>query len=65
MAGDIHFRVNIEKHPVFTRVGADLYMEKKVELLEALSGFTFTVKHFGGESIKCTTYPVDIISHGE
>jgi DnaJ family protein A protein 2 len=40
-------------------------MEKKISLLEALAGFTFNVKHLGGETIKVTTYPVDVVKPGE
>jgi len=35
MAGDLHVKVTIKDHPVFTRRGADLMMNKKISLLEA------------------------------
>lgn len=41
MGGDIHVRVNINPHKVFTRKGADLFIEKKVKLIEALTGYSF------------------------
>ena len=41
MAGDMHIRVNIKNHPIFERKGADLYMTKKISLLEALCGVNF------------------------
>lgn len=28
MPGDLHVRIRVKKHDVFTRKGADLYMEK-------------------------------------
>lgn len=40
-AGDLVFRVNIAPHKVYTRKGADLFIDKKITLLEALSGFNF------------------------
>lgn len=42
MAGDLYIRIKIDKHKVFTRKGADLYLEKKITLSEALCGFNFT-----------------------
>lgn len=41
MAGDLHVRYRIKKHSLFNRKGADLYLEKKISLLEALTGFNF------------------------
>jgi DnaJ family protein A protein 2 len=41
MAGDLHVRIKIEPHKIFTRKGADLFMEKKITLLEALVGCSF------------------------
>lgn len=41
MAGDVILVVNIQPHEVFERKGADLYMKKKITLLEALTGFNF------------------------
>jgi len=35
MAGDLHVKVTIKDHPIFTRKGADLMMNKKISLLEA------------------------------
>lgn len=52
MAGDVYIRISIEKHKVFQRVGADLFIEKKITLLEALTGTNFTIKHLDGSSLK-------------
>lgn len=41
MAGDVHVRILIEKHKEFVRVGADLFLDKKISLLEALTGTNF------------------------
>ena len=48
MAGDLYVRIMIKKHAIFTRKGADLYIDKKISLLEALAGFNFEVKHLDG-----------------
>jgi len=41
LAGDLVVRLNVKKHSKFVRVGADLFMKKKITLIEALSGFNF------------------------
>jgi len=41
MAGDVYLVVHIEPHKVFERKGADLFMKKKITLIEALTGFEF------------------------
>lgn len=65
MAGDVHVRIFIEKHKEFTRKGADLFVEKKISLLEALTGTNFEFKHLDGEKFKVTTLPGDVINHSE
>jgi DnaJ family protein A protein 2 len=52
MAGDVYVRILIEKHKVFLRLGADLFIEKKITLLEALTGTNFTIKHLDGSLLK-------------
>jgi DnaJ homolog subfamily A member 2 len=41
MAGDLYVRVRIAKHKDFERKGADLFMERKITLVEALTGLQF------------------------
>lgn len=38
MAGDLYVRIKIKKHDVYERKGADLYANKTITLLEALTG---------------------------
>lgn len=64
MAGDLVVRLIIEKHPVFERKGADLYMKKKISLYEALTGCSFTIEHLDGTKLQVTTAPGEIISPG-
>jgi len=61
MAGDIHVRILVEKHKEFTRQGADLFMDKKISLLEALTGTNYLIKGLDGKQFKVTTLPNEII----
>ena len=65
LAGDVIFVVIIQKHPVFTRVGADLFIRKKISLLDALTGFEFTVKHLDGSTHQVSLLKNEIISDQE
>lgn len=65
MGGDLYVRVMIEPHKTFTRRGADLYYEKKISLLEALTGFTMEIKQLDGTILKVATAPGEVISHGK
>lgn len=62
MAGDLHVGIIVKDHPVFKREGADLYMNKKVTLLEALTGVNFKLKHLEGNEVTICTAPGDVIS---
>ena len=55
MAGDLYVKINIKDHPTFKRKGADLYIEKNITLLEALTGVYFEVKHLDGTTLKIAT----------
>ncbi len=63
IAGDLYFKVKTEKHPLFLRKGADLFYEKKISLLEALTGLHFELKHLDNSKLTVSTMPGDIISH--
>ena len=65
MAGDLYVKVNIKPHATFTRRGADLYIEKKISLLEALTGVYFEVKHLDGEILKIATPPGKYIENNK
>ncbi len=49
LAGDVHVKITIEKHKEFTRLGADLQIEKKITLLEALTGTNYFIKGLDGK----------------
>lgn len=65
LAGDVIFIVAIQKHAVFTRIGADLFFRKKVSLLDALTGFEFDIKHLDGSNQHISTLKNEIISDQE
>lgn len=64
MAGDLYVKLLIEKHDVFERKGADLYMKKTISLYEALTGTVFQVEHLDGTKINITSAPGEVISPG-
>mmetsp|Transcript_35400 Transcript_35400/g.47813 ORF Transcript_35400/g.47813 Transcript_35400/m.47813 type:complete len:92 (+) Transcript_35400:757-1032(+) len=41
----------MKKHPVFKRVGDNLYMDMEIKLEEALLGFKRVVKHLDGHQV--------------
>lgn len=51
--GTLHLEISIEEHPTFRRDGdADLVVEHRVSLKDALCGFTFDLVHLNGRSYK-------------
>jgi DnaJ family protein A protein 2 len=65
MAGDVVFIVEIEKHSVYERKGADLFYKKKISLLEALTGFSLQLEHLDKTKFTVATAPGEIISHSK
>ena len=61
--GDLIVVVKIKEHPVFKRVKNDLHIEKKISLIEALSGFAFNIDHLNTQKVTVKTTPGDIITH--
>jgi len=59
--GDIIIVLVQKKHAVFTRDGTDLHMEKELNLVEALCGTTFFVKHLDDRQLKVSTQPGVVI----
>jgi DnaJ-class molecular chaperone len=59
--GAITIQINIADHPVFCREGeADLVVEHRVSLKDALCGFTFELVHLNGRSYKFNCKPCSI-----
>jgi DnaJ-class molecular chaperone len=59
--GTLHLEISIEEHPIFRREGdADLVVEHRVSLKDALCGFTFDLVHLNGRSYKFNCKPCSI-----
>lgn len=47
-AGDLLLIVQEIQHESFVRKGADLFFKKSISIVEALLGFSFSLKHLDG-----------------
>jgi len=59
--GDVMFILKQEEHKEFKRRGADLYLERKISLVEALCGFEMEVTHLDGRKLLIKTQPGEIV----
>jgi len=50
--GDVIIQIKIKPNKIFMRKGADLYMDKEITLLEALTKVDFTIMHLDGKIIR-------------
>lgn len=50
--GDVIVVVTEQKHKIFKRKGADLFMEKEITLFEALTGLDFVLTHLDGRKVR-------------
>ena len=64
-AGDLEVHVRLQKHKTFERKGADLFLEKKITLKEALLGFNFQLRYLDGKDITISSVPGEVVSHGD
>lgn len=60
-AGDIIFQIKEKPHKDFKRKGNDLLMKKKITLVEALCGFSFSVTALDGRVLVIKSKPGEII----
>ncbi|ODQ82762.1 hypothetical protein BABINDRAFT_29688 [Babjeviella inositovora NRRL Y-12698] len=60
--GDVVFVVDQKPHDKFTRKGDDLYYEAELDVLTALAGGSFAVKHVSGEYLKVEIVPGEFIA---
>lgn len=44
----------MRKNKIFTRKGADLYIDKEISLLDSLTGVDFTIMHLDGRIVRVT-----------
>jgi len=59
--GDVVFVLKEQPHAEFKRRGADLYVERKISLVEALCGFEIELTHLDGRKLLVKTAPGDIV----
>ena len=62
-AGDLVVIITIKPNAQFTRVNNDLLITQKVGLIEALSGFSFNLKHINDLEIQINSPPGQILQH--
>lgn len=58
LPGSVIFTLQVSKHPLFERRGDDLHMNTQVSLKEALLGWSKTIRHLDGHSVKLGTTDV-------
>ena len=61
-AGDVIIQIKEKKHKTFLRKGADLFMEKEITLIEALTGLDFVLTHLDNRKIRIRNTPGEIIN---
>merc|ERR1711953_1325861 len=59
--GDVIFVLDEQEHKEFKRRGADLYLERKISLVEALCGFEMELTHLDGRKLLIKTQPGEIV----
>merc|ERR1719446_2203 len=60
-AGDVVFVLKQQEHADFKRKGADLFIERKISLVEALCGFKMELTHLDGRKLLIKTSPGEIV----
>merc|ERR1719346_979701 len=59
--GDVVFVLKQQEHADFKRKGADLFIERKISLVEALCGFKMELTHLDGRKLLIKTSPGEIV----
>lgn len=59
--GDVVFVLRQQEHPEFKRRGADLFVHRKISLVEALCGFSIELNHLDGRKLLIKTSPGEIV----
>jgi len=65
LLGDLVFVIKEKEHPLFKRRNADLLLQKKISLGEALTGLNFTLTHLDKREIVIQTPPGKVIKPNE
>eukprot|EP01130_Rhizamoeba_saxonica_P013374 TRINITY_DN5707_c0_g1_i1.p1 TRINITY_DN5707_c0_g1~~TRINITY_DN5707_c0_g1_i1.p1 ORF type:complete len:398 (-),score=114.61 TRINITY_DN5707_c0_g1_i1:1170-2363(-) len=63
--GNVVFVVTMKDHPIFERSDENLIMKKDVNLVDALTGFSFEIEHLDGRTVIVDIAPGDIINDGD
>jgi len=61
LSGDIIIIFDQKQHPVFTRKGNHLVMERTISLAEALTGFHCIVEHLDGRKLSISPAPGSVL----
>jgi DnaJ family protein A protein 2 len=64
MPGDLIVVIQQEKHPLFKRQGANLFLAKTISLAEALVGFEFQLVHLDGHKLSVKSRKGLVVSPG-
>lgn len=59
--GDVIVQIHEKPHKQFKRKGADLFMEKEISLLDALTGLEFVITHLDGRKIRVKNNKGEVI----
>merc|ERR1719379_2768656 len=59
--GDVVFVLKQQEHKDFKRRGADLFLERKISLVEALCGFELEITHLDGRKLLIKSAPGEVI----
>mmetsp|Transcript_41713 Transcript_41713/g.120882 ORF Transcript_41713/g.120882 Transcript_41713/m.120882 type:complete len:341 (-) Transcript_41713:91-1113(-) len=60
-AGDVCFVLQQQQHPRWRRDGSNLFIEHRLSLLEALTGYTITLRHLDGQKLLVRSKPGEIV----
>lgn len=59
--GDVHFVVQEKDHHLFKRKGADLLLSQDISVNQALTGFSYKIKHLDGREMIIKSKPGEVI----
>eukprot|EP00930_Biecheleria_cincta_P066632 TRINITY_DN5283_c0_g2_i3.p1 TRINITY_DN5283_c0_g2~~TRINITY_DN5283_c0_g2_i3.p1 ORF type:complete len:515 (-),score=107.27 TRINITY_DN5283_c0_g2_i3:12-1520(-) len=59
--GDVLVVIRQEEHKLFKRRGADLFVERRISIVEALCGFELNITHLDGRKLIVKTQPGEIL----
>jgi len=63
--GDVVVVLQVQEHPIFRRDGPNLFMKKKILLVEALTGFHFKITHLDSRTLVIKSSSGIIVKPGD